>query len=955
MKLRTFTSNRVTIIDALVRGIMLYISYFTPHERAAKSIGFSEILLSIGVLCLLGIMALTNNVQTLIQTRRATEKIFKVEGFYNGEFSAWHNYERDQRGLALQGAPDSKQRHVASFEGSYDLNLSETLIQSAYDPSSYESGTTLNVKATMEFDSGRSVIHHLHSEILRIKARDLSGSYCGSSVFARKGSEYRTCLWADPGIAPPPVSGTSNRLAVGNNFVCFIRKNGSVSCWGTNLYKILSNPSPNVYSLSYVPVPNLGVPKGATRISVAFSAACVYADGRVKCWGGNHGRILSYENDSFATSIPLIIEGLSEKVADISVGVSMVVMGGSLPKSKNWACAVDEGSVKCWGSERYYSAKGVWGAGDEDPKDVLTPIPVPDLPHGATAVSIQNIHACAVIRGAVWCWGYPLDGSSHTAIEGVDSVDTAYSSEDLKPDPISGVSSGVTQLCVGSDFGCALQNGKVKCWGGNTFGQLGVDPKKLSKSLEAVLVEGISNATLLSCGGDGACAVMNDELYCWGGHQVTYRSPHVPTKIPDLPAGIIEVRGGGRAGCALVSNEKIYCWGLANYAAGAGSDAAGQYPVGKAIQTRSVEETEIYKEALPDGKDFKDLKAAAQIAAGGTSTCTILNDKTLRCWGKIFTATSHWTRIPSKIEGLTDVTGVAPSDSHICTISDGRVYCWGRLWGTDPPASTQTPTAVQNISSATVVSTGSNHACTIENGATKCWGENQFGQLGNNTKTKSASPVPVEGLHSGVSSLCTGKDFSCAVQNGAAKCWGYNGFWGQLGNNSTTESLVPVPVEGLSSGVTAISCGSSHACAIQNGAAKCWGNNQAGQLGDNSYLTSLVPVQVEALTSNVTSIATGGGHSCALIFGKVKCWGSPILGQLALNDWLGFSIDGRFPSVPIEVAYLPPNAQAISTGVNHSCTLIDGKIYCWGDDTDGCTGNRIAANPQVPILVPILE
>jgi hypothetical protein len=54
----------------------------------------------------------------------------------------------------------------------------------------------------------------------------------------------------------------------------------------------------------------------------------------------------------------------------------------------------------------------------------------------------------------------------------------------------------------------------------------------------------------------------------------------------------------------------------------------------------------------------------------------------------------------------------------------------------------------------------------------------------------------VLGLTSGVQTIAVGVDQTCAVVQGIPYCWGYNG-WGQLGNGTTTPSLVPVIVTGL--------------------------------------------------------------------------------------------------------------------------------------------------------------
>lgn len=226
------------------------------------------------------------------------------------------------------------------------------------------------------------------------------------------------------------------------------------------------------------------------------------------------------------------------------------------------------------------------------------------------------------------------------------------------------------------------------------------------------------------------------------------------------------------------------------------------------------------------------------------------------------------------------------------------------------------------------VGAGEYHSCAIVNGGVRCWGSNHFGQLGNNSATDTDYPTQVQGLTSGVTAVAAGFAHTCAIVNGGVQCWGANEN-GQLGNNSTTDSLVPVQVQGLTSGVTAIAAASAHTCAVVNGAAKCWGWNLYGQLGANSQNSSAVPVQVQGLTSGVTAVAAGGFQgrgadgSCAVVNGGAQCWGQNSYGTLGNDSTLD-------SPVPVQVQGLTSGVAAIASGQFHTCAIVNGGVQCWG-------------------------
>ncbi len=198
-----------------------------------------------------------------------------------------------------------------------------------------------------------------------------------------------------------------------------------------------------------------------------------------------------------------------------------------------------------------------------------------------------------------------------------------------------------------------------------------------------------------------------------------------------------------------------------------------------------------------------------------------------------------------------------------------------------------------------------------------------------------------------VVAISAGGEYSCAVlENGTARCWGQNSS-GQLGNGTTTSS--PTPVMVAAADVVAISAGNEHTCAmLQNGTARCWGRNQFGQLGDNSTTNRSSPVAVSGLTGVVT-ISAGNEHTCAVLQnGTARCWGRNQYGQLGIGT---ASYD--LVLSPAAVSGLS-TVEGISTGGFHACALLgNGTVRCWGYNNGGQLGNGTMSTEPTPSPVAV--
>jgi len=325
-------------------------------------------------------------------------------------------------------------------------------------------------------------------------------------------------------------------------------------------------------------------------------------------------------------------------------------------------------------------------------------------------------------------------------------------------------------------------------------------------------------------------------------------------------------------------------------------------------------------------------------------------------YGQLGDGTNTDSNVPVDVSDLTSsLKGVSSGIYHTCIItSEGAVKCWGYnrygQLGDGTNADSNVPVEVSGLSEEIKAISASDkaHTCAITTqGAVKCWGYNRYGQLGDGSTIDGAVPVDVSGLSSGMAAISTGSYHTCAVdQYGRVKCWGDNRY-GQLGDGTYNNSMVPVDASDLSSGAKAISAGGGHACALTpEGAVKCWGDNYYGQLGDGTHTNRNIPVDVSGLSSGVTAISAGQWHTCALTSeGAVKCWGKNDAGQLGDGTW-------EDSTIPVDVSGLSSGGFVISAGGAHTCAFsLEAGLKCWGDDSYGQLGDGMNRGGNGPVSV----
>ena len=310
------------------------------------------------------------------------------------------------------------------------------------------------------------------------------------------------------------------------------------------------------------------------------------------------------------------------------------------------------------------------------------------------------------------------------------------------------------------------------------------------------------------------------------------------------------------------------------------------------------------------------------------------------------------------------VLATAAGEYHgLALCSEGTVAAWGASTASNVPVWVNQSGVLAGRKIIAVSGGGSHNLALCSDGALAAWGDNYAGQLGNNSITYSTVPVLVNqtGVLAGktVIAIAAGGSHSLALcSDGTLAAWGYNGL-GQLGNNNTTNSNVPVLVDqtGVLAGKTpvAIAAGHVHSLALcADGTFATWGNNVNGQLGNNSDYDSKVPLLVDRTgvlaSKTVVAMAAGIYHSVALCSdGTLAAWGVNSHGQLGNNSLTR----SKVPVLVNQTGVLAGRTVTrLFAGDEHNLALCaDGTLFAWGRNSSGQLGNHSMTDSKVPVAV----
>jgi len=432
-----------------------------------------------------------------------------------------------------------------------------------------------------------------------------------------------------------PQNSKSISVMVGDGSACSILENSSVYCWGNNGAGQLGTGSNTPLYATSALYSNLGLGQdlglserdfdgdGILNIfdthmrggqsgsifvrslldaseSEGASTCAISESSELYCWGMNGNGQLGIGNVTDQNTPQLVDFGGNFSAMSVDAG------------SVHTCAILGDSSLKCWGGNAY----GQLGIGNNT--DQYTPMQVGGINTLFAGITVGTLHTCAILgNGALKCWGY--NGFGQLGYQSGGSQDWANTPVlvNLSSNSAIAVSAGYMHTCA------ILDDGTLKCWGLNGYGQLGDGSTSTQQYTPTSISLGNHTAVAISTGEYHTCAILDDgSLSCWGkntwgqlGNGNTNQQ-NSPVNV-NLGSGrtALAVSAASEYTCALLDTGSIKCWGRNNF---------GQIGNGGAL-------TAHYSSPQDVSLGINDTAIA--ISAGHQHSCAILDSGLLKCWG----------------------------------------------------------------------------------------------------------------------------------------------------------------------------------------------------------------------------------------------------------------------------------------------------------------------------------
>jgi trimeric autotransporter adhesin len=343
------------------------------------------------------------------------------------------------------------------------------------------------------------------------------------------------------------------------------------------------------------------------------------------------------------------------------------------------------------------------------------------------------------------------------------------------------------------------------------------------------------------------------------------------------------------------------------------------------------------------------------IYAGYTHNVAIKNDNTIWAWGLnsyggLGDSTQISKNIPTQIGKEHNWKIAVAGNNNVGAIkNDGTLWVWGYEIYPEENSNIfvnilRTPKQIGADNDWVAISVLNNFFGIKKNGTLWAWGDNQYGQLGDGTKTRRNKPTQI-GTDNDWHSVFAGFFYTIAIKkNGSLWVWGLKSLVRTLSGNRTPIIEVFQPIQiGTTNDWQTVSCDSSNFAGIKrNGTLWTWGNNSFGQLGDGTFISKKEPIQV-GTDDNWQSVSCGiwGNHVLATKKnGTLWAWGNSEFGQLG-NESLTRS------NVPLRIGS-DFDWQSVSAGGSYSIAIKkNNTVWSWGKGDYGNLGIGIVQNPII--------